>query len=126
MNINQSTIQVLQGDITTADVDVIVNAANTYLLPGGGVDGAIHRAAGPKLYEELKQYKGLPTGKTLLTKGYKLKAPYIIHAVGPIWDEEKKKDTLSSLLIQTYQSIFDLVRLHGFNTIAIPNISTGV
>jgi len=110
---------------TTQDVDVIVNAANPYLLPGGGVDGAIHRAAGPLLYEELKHYKGLPTGKVLLTKGYKLKAPYIIHAVGPIWDEEKK-DTLSSLLTQTYQSIYEIVSLHGFKTIAIPNISTGV
>jgi O-acetyl-ADP-ribose deacetylase (regulator of RNase III) len=126
MNFNQPTIKVIQGNITSADVDLIVNAANTYLLPGGGVDGAIHHAAGPLLYEELKHYKGLPTGKALLTKGYKLKAPYIIHAVGPIWEEEEKKDTLSSLLIQTYQSIFDLVSLHGFNTIAIPNISTGV
>jgi len=126
MNFNQPTIKVIQGNITSADVDLIVNAANTYLLPGGGVDGAIHHAAGPLLYEELKHYKGLPTGKALLTKGYKLKAPYIIHAVGPIWEEEEKKDTLSSLLIQTYQSILDLVSLHGFNTIAIPNISTGV
>ena len=92
---DHSTIHIIHGNITTADVDVIVNAANTYLLPGGGIDGAIHHAAGPLLYEALKHFKGLPTEKALLSKGYKLKAPYIIHAVGPIWDEATKKNNLS-------------------------------
>jgi O-acetyl-ADP-ribose deacetylase (regulator of RNase III) len=126
MNINHSTIQIIQADITSADVDVIVNAANTFLIPGGGVDGAIHRAAGPQLYEELKQYRSLATGHALLTIGYLLPSPYIIHAVGPIWDEFDIKEHAKDALVQTYRSIFALVDKHHFNHIAIPNISTGV
>jgi O-acetyl-ADP-ribose deacetylase (regulator of RNase III) len=126
MNINHSTIQVLQGDITTFQGDVVVNAANTFLIPGGGVDGAIHRAAGPKLYEELKQYRSLETGHALLTIGYLLPSPYIIHAVGPVWDEFHIKEHAKDGLVKTYRSIFELVDKHHFKCIAIPNISTGV
>jgi len=126
MHFYNSTIQVIQGDITTADVDVIVNAANTFLIPGGGVDGAIHRAAGPQLYDELKQYRSLETGHALLTIGYLLPSPYIIHAVGPIWDDYENKEHAKDALVNTYHSIFELVDKHHFNHIAIPNISTGV
>jgi O-acetyl-ADP-ribose deacetylase (regulator of RNase III) len=126
MNFINNTIQIIKGDITTFQGDVIVNAANTFLIPGGGVDGAIHRAAGPKLYEELKQYGSLETGHALLTKGYKLPSPNIIHAVGPIWDECENKEDAQNALVKTYRSIFELVDKHHFNHIAIPNISTGV
>jgi O-acetyl-ADP-ribose deacetylase (regulator of RNase III) len=122
----KNTIQIINGDITTFQGDVIVNAANTFLIPGGGVDGAIHRAAGPQLYEELKQYGSLETGHALLTIGYQLPSPYIIHAVGPIWDECENKEEAKDALVKTYRSIFDLVDKHHFNDIAIPNISTGV
>jgi O-acetyl-ADP-ribose deacetylase (regulator of RNase III) len=126
MNSLKKTIQIIKGDITTFECDVIINAANTFLIPGGGVDGAIHRAAGPKLYDELKQYGSLAIGHTLLTKGYKLPSTYIIHAVGPIWDDYDDKEHAKDALIKTYRSIFDLVYHYGFKHIAIPNISTGV
>jgi O-acetyl-ADP-ribose deacetylase (regulator of RNase III) len=116
----------ISGDITTFQGDVIVNAANTFLIPGGGVDGAIHRAAGTQLYNELKQYGSLAIGHALLTKGYQLPSPYIIHAVGPIWDEYENKEDAQDALVKTYRSIFDLVDKHHFKHIAIPNISTGV
>jgi len=126
MNPLKNTIQILYDDITTFQGDVIVNAANTFLIPGGGVDGAIHRAAGPQLYEELKQYRSLETGHSLLTIGYQLPSPYIIHAVGPIWDECENKEDVQDALVKTYRSIFELVDKHHFKHIAIPNISTGV
>jgi O-acetyl-ADP-ribose deacetylase (regulator of RNase III) len=122
----KNSIQIIKGDITTFQGDVIVNAANTFLIPGGGVDGAIHRAAGPKLYEELKQYGSLETGHALLTIGYLLPSPYIIHAVGPIWDDYDDKEHAIDALVKTYRSIFALVDKHNFKHIAIPNISTGV
>ena len=126
MNLIYNSIQIIKGDITTFQGDVIVNAANTFLIPGGGVDGAIHRVAGPRLYEELKQYGSLETGHALLTIGYLLPSPYIIHAVGPIWDEYENKEGAQNALVKTYRSIFELVDKHHFNDIAIPNISTGV
>jgi O-acetyl-ADP-ribose deacetylase len=122
----KNSIQIIKGDITTFQGDVIVNAANTFLIPGGGVDGAIHRAAGPRLYEELKQYRSLETGHSLLTIGYLLPSPYIIHAVGPVWDEFKNKEQAKDALVKTYRSIFALVDKLHFKHIAIPNISTGV
>jgi O-acetyl-ADP-ribose deacetylase (regulator of RNase III) len=126
MYLANNFIQIIQGIITTADVDVIVNAGNTVLIPGGGVDGAIHRAAGPNLYDELKQYGSLATGHALLTKGYQLPSPYIIHAVGAIWDDYDDKEHAKDALVKTYRSIFELVDKHHFKHIAIPNISTGV
>jgi O-acetyl-ADP-ribose deacetylase (regulator of RNase III) len=126
MNSNKKHIQLIKGDIITFHGDVIVNAANTFLIPGGGVDGAIHRAAGPQLYEELKHYGSLATGHALLTIGYLLRTPYIIHAVGPIWDDYEDKEHAKDALVKTYHSIFELVDKHHFNHIAIPNISTGV
>jgi len=126
MNPFKRTIKIIKGDIATFQGDVIVNAANTFLIPGGGVDGAIHRASGPRLYEELKQYGSLATGHALLTKGYQLPSPYIIHAVGPIWDDYDDKEHAKDALVNTYRSIFELVDKHHFNHIAIPNISTGV
>jgi O-acetyl-ADP-ribose deacetylase (regulator of RNase III) len=126
MNKMKNTIQIIKGDITTFQGDVIVNAANTFLIPGGGVDGAIHRAAGPKLYEELKQYGSLAIGHALLTKGYLLRTPHIIHAVGPVWDQSENKEDAQNALVKTYRSIFALVDKHHFNHIEIPNISTGV
>jgi O-acetyl-ADP-ribose deacetylase (regulator of RNase III) len=121
----KNSIQIIKGDITTFQGDVIVNAANTFLIPRG-VDGAIHRAAGPQLYEALKQYRSLGTGHALLTIGYLLPSPYIIHAVGPEWDEFKNKEQAKDALVKTYHSIFDLVDHFGFKHISIPNISTGV
>jgi O-acetyl-ADP-ribose deacetylase (regulator of RNase III) len=105
LNSFTNIIQIIKGDITTANVDVIVNAANRFLLPGGGVDGAIHRAAGPKLYEELKQYGSLAPGHALLTIGYILPSPYIIHAVGPVLDEyENKEDAQDAISFKVYKS----------------------
>jgi O-acetyl-ADP-ribose deacetylase (regulator of RNase III) len=126
MNSLKNNIQIIKGDITTYKGDVIVNAGNAFLIPGGGVDGAIHRAAGPRLYDELKHYGSLATGHALLTKGYQLPSPYIIHAVGPIWDDYDDKEHSKDVLVNTYRSIFELVDKHHFNHIAIPNISTGV
>jgi len=102
---NRDNFQIIKGDITTFKGDVIVNAANTFLIPGGGVDGAIHRAAGPKLYDELKQYGSLPTGHALLTVRYLLPSPYIIHAVCPVWDEyENKEDAQDAISFKVYKS----------------------
>lgn len=116
-------IGVFQGDITKMDVDAIVNAANVTLLGGGGVDGAIHRAAGPCLLEECRGLNGCETGKARITGGYRLKAGYVIHTPGPVWkgggfNEEKQ-------LASCYRSVLALARDHEFRTIAIPAISTG-
>jgi O-acetyl-ADP-ribose deacetylase (regulator of RNase III) len=118
-------ITVLQADITTLALDAIVNAANEAFRGGGGVDGAIHDAAGPELLEECRRYPGLPTGEAIVTKGYQLPARFIIHTVGPIWYGGGKDEP--ALLRRAYESVFAAALAEGsIRTIGFPSISTGV
>jgi O-acetyl-ADP-ribose deacetylase (regulator of RNase III) len=120
----KNKIQIVKGDITKLKVDAIVNAANSSLMGGGGVDGAIHRAGGPQILEECVKIGGCPTGEAVITSGGKLPAKYVIHTVGPVWNGGKKNE--DELLANCYRNSLKLAVANKIKTIAFPNISTGI
>jgi O-acetyl-ADP-ribose deacetylase (regulator of RNase III) len=117
-------MQVVQGDITKLEVDAIVNAANSALAGGGGVDGAIHRAAGPELAREATRFAPCPTGDAVITPGFRLPAKFVIHTVGPVWRGGRAGE--AELLASCYRKSLSLAAEHGARTVAFPAISTGI
>jgi O-acetyl-ADP-ribose deacetylase (regulator of RNase III) len=121
--VNQSVLDLVEGDITQQDTEAIVNAANRSLLGGGGVDGAIHRAGGPQILEECKKIGGCPTGEARITGGGKLTARYVIHTVGPVYKDGRHREP--ELLSAAYRNSLILASRHKIRTVAFPSISTG-
>ena len=123
VQVNSATLELVQGDITQQDTDAIVNAANSGLRGGGGVDGAIHRAGGPAIMQECRQIGGCPTGQAVITTGGKLRAKHVIHAVGPIYRGGAQGE--AELLASAYRSSLEVARQNHLKTIAFPSLSTG-
>jgi len=122
--IGRTEVEVVRGDITGMKVDAVVNAANSRLRGGGGVDGAIHRAGGPRILEELLRYDRCPTGEAVVTSGGSMPARFVIHAVGPVWSGGRKGE--AELLASCYRNALRLALEHGCRTVAFPSISTGI
>jgi len=123
VTVGKSKLELVQGDITQQDTEAIVNAANPSLLGGGGVDGAIHRAGGPQILEECRKIGGCPPGEARITTGGRLKAKYVIHTVGPIYQGGAKGE--AQILASAYRSSLELASQHGIKSVAFPSISTG-
>jgi O-acetyl-ADP-ribose deacetylase len=124
VKVGQSTLELVEGDITKQDTDAIVNAANEALRPGGGVDGAIHRAGGPAIEAEARQLGGCPTGEARITTGGKLAARFVIHTVGPVYKDGLHREP--ELLASCYRESLKLAAAKGLKTVAFPSISTGI